>query len=129
MTSKDSAPNTRRSFSPSTLPDNQRHPLPALLSLSANVAPPVLSPPPSQQVPLPNNHIRSLASGPSAEGSAGRELNSSDPDGNAFHPRLQHVQDENGHHIIVGREGKLASCEDEVHISPIGVFPAKLNNL
>ncbi|KAJ7714204.1 hypothetical protein B0H16DRAFT_1808320 [Mycena metata] len=27
--------------------------------------------------------------------------------------RFQHVQDENGHHVIVGREGKLARCEDE----------------
>ncbi|KAJ7043873.1 phytochrome-like protein [Mycena alexandri] len=27
--------------------------------------------------------------------------------------RFQHVQDEHGHHVIVGREGKLARCEDE----------------
>ncbi|KAF7365436.1 ATP-binding cassette transporter [Mycena venus] len=27
--------------------------------------------------------------------------------------RFQHVTDENGHHLIVGREGKLARCEDE----------------
>ncbi|KAJ7718110.1 hypothetical protein DFH07DRAFT_860520 [Mycena maculata] len=27
--------------------------------------------------------------------------------------RFQHVQDKDGHHVIVGREGKLARCEDE----------------
>ncbi|KAJ7043874.1 hypothetical protein C8F04DRAFT_1070714 [Mycena alexandri] len=27
--------------------------------------------------------------------------------------RFEHVQDEHGHHVIVGREGKLARCEDE----------------
>ncbi|KAJ6584688.1 hypothetical protein B0H19DRAFT_926655 [Mycena capillaripes] len=27
--------------------------------------------------------------------------------------RFQHVTDEDGHHVIVGREGKLARCEDE----------------
>lgn len=28
--------------------------------------------------------------------------------------RYQHAKDENGHHLIVGREGKLTRCEDEV---------------
>ncbi|KAG8767835.1 Light-sensor Protein kinase [Ceratobasidium sp. 428] len=27
--------------------------------------------------------------------------------------RFQHVQDEHGHHVVVGREGRLARCEDE----------------
>ena len=27
--------------------------------------------------------------------------------------RFQYHQDENGHHVVVGREGKLQSCEDE----------------
>ncbi|KAJ7070009.1 hypothetical protein C8F01DRAFT_1114955 [Mycena amicta] len=27
--------------------------------------------------------------------------------------RFQHVRDDHGHHVIVGREGKLARCEDE----------------
>ncbi|KAJ7081401.1 hypothetical protein B0H15DRAFT_913009 [Mycena belliarum] len=27
--------------------------------------------------------------------------------------RFKHVQDEHGHHVITGREGKLARCEDE----------------
>ncbi|CAE7222203.1 unnamed protein product [Rhizoctonia solani] len=27
--------------------------------------------------------------------------------------RFQHVQDEDGHHVVVGREGRLARCEDE----------------
>lgn len=30
-------------------------------------------------------------------------------------PRFEHMQDENGHHFILGREGKLTRCEDEVH--------------
>lgn len=28
--------------------------------------------------------------------------------------RHQHIEDKNGHHLIVGREGKLSRCEDEV---------------
>lgn len=28
--------------------------------------------------------------------------------------RFQHAQDENGNHVIIGREGKLDRCEDEV---------------
>ena len=28
--------------------------------------------------------------------------------------RYQHIQDDDGHHLIVGREGKLTRCEDEV---------------
>ena len=28
--------------------------------------------------------------------------------------RYQHIQDDDGHHLIVGREGKLTQCEDEV---------------
>ncbi|QRV77843.1 ATP-binding cassette transporter abc4 [Ceratobasidium sp. AG-Ba] len=27
--------------------------------------------------------------------------------------RFQHVQDEHGHHVVVGREGRLTRCEDE----------------
>ena len=27
--------------------------------------------------------------------------------------RYQHVEDENGHHVIVGREGKIALCGEE----------------
>lgn len=30
--------------------------------------------------------------------------------------RYQHVEDENGHHLIVGREGSLTRCEDEVSV-------------
>jgi hypothetical protein len=30
--------------------------------------------------------------------------------------RFEHVQDEHGNHVIVGREGKLARCEDEVRL-------------
>lgn len=28
--------------------------------------------------------------------------------------RFKHAQDENGHHVIIGREGKLQKCDDEV---------------
>ncbi len=31
--------------------------------------------------------------------------------------RYQHVEDEDGHHLIVGREGKLTKCEDEVSVT------------
>ena len=30
--------------------------------------------------------------------------------------RYAHVEDANGHHLIVGREGKLTKCEDEVRV-------------
>jgi len=29
--------------------------------------------------------------------------------------RFQHMEDKNGHHILTGREGQLATCEDEVN--------------
>lgn len=28
--------------------------------------------------------------------------------------KFQHVEDEHGHHVVLGREGKLQKCEDEV---------------
>ena len=33
--------------------------------------------------------------------------------------RFQHAQDEHGHHVIVGREGELRRCEDEVNIASV----------
>lgn len=33
--------------------------------------------------------------------------------------RYTHVEDENGHHLIVGREGKLTKCEDEVRVRSV----------
>lgn len=33
--------------------------------------------------------------------------------------RYAHVEDENGHHLIVGREGKLTKCEDEVRVRSV----------
>ena len=30
--------------------------------------------------------------------------------------RYAHVEDDNGHHLIIGREGKLTKCEDEVRV-------------
>lgn len=28
--------------------------------------------------------------------------------------RFEHKEDEDGHHVVTGREGKLTRCEDEV---------------
>lgn len=33
--------------------------------------------------------------------------------------QFQHAQDEHGHHVIIGREGELRRCEDEVHIASV----------
>jgi hypothetical protein len=32
--------------------------------------------------------------------------------------RFEHAQDEHGHHVIIGREGELRRCEDEVNMRP-----------
>ncbi|KAI0685013.1 hypothetical protein BC835DRAFT_1291358 [Cytidiella melzeri] len=55
---------------------------------------------------LPSNGAASIVS--SARGS----LDSSS-DGPAITFRYQHVEDNEGHHLIVGREGKILKCEDE----------------
>lgn len=39
---------------------------------------------------------------------------SSDKSGPVVTTRFEHMEDENGHHILVGREGTLMRCEDEV---------------
>jgi hypothetical protein len=31
--------------------------------------------------------------------------------------RFEHREDDDGHHVVVGREGKLSRCEDEVRAS------------
>ncbi len=50
--------------------------------------------------------------GPSAspEDSADAQLSSEEP---LFTVRFQAMQDEHGHHVVLGREGKLTRCEDE----------------
>ena len=35
------------------------------------------------------------------------------PDGPIVTMRFEHRQDENGHHVLIGREGELTRCEDE----------------
>jgi len=35
--------------------------------------------------------------------------------------RLEHREDDNGHHVVLGREGKLSRCEDEVRTSTFSV--------
>ncbi|KAI0775514.1 hypothetical protein BD413DRAFT_470488 [Trametes elegans] len=46
-------------------------------------------------------------------GSASVLSGSSGSSGPHMTMRYQHVEDDNGHHLIVGREGKLTKCEDE----------------
>ncbi|KAJ7175413.1 phytochrome-like protein [Mycena filopes] len=119
MTSKDSVPNPRRTLS--AVPGNQRNPPPlARLSsrpLLADVVPPALPQSPSKEAPLSSDIVQRSASGRSvgtSEPASGCELNdASDSDGSDSRHRLQHVENEDGHHIIVGREGKLTCCEDE----------------
>ncbi|KAI0373858.1 hypothetical protein BV20DRAFT_988964 [Pilatotrama ljubarskyi] len=48
-----------------------------------------------------------------ASGSASVVSGSSGSSGPHMTLRYQHVEDEHGHHLIVGREGKLTKCEDE----------------
>lgn len=67
--------------------------------------------PSTQDHPHPVSVIDSneTGSGSSLSGSSGSDA-----------PRItfkhQHIEDENGHHLIVGREGKISRCEDEVCI-------------
>ncbi|KAI0643021.1 hypothetical protein C8Q79DRAFT_202229 [Trametes meyenii] len=49
----------------------------------------------------------------SASGSASIVSGSSGSSGPHMTLRYQHIEDEHGHHLIVGREGKLTKCEDE----------------
>lgn len=36
--------------------------------------------------------------------------------------RYRHREDENGHHLVIGREGQLTSCEDEVFFQILIIF-------
>ena len=42
--------------------------------------------------------------------------------------RFEHVEDEHGHHILTGREGKLTRCEDEVRVMRCKLY-ALLNKI
>jgi hypothetical protein len=70
-------------------------------------------------VELPSTRTTSSASGStSASDSYSMSAPSSvSEDGPHVTFRYQHLQDEDGHHLIVGREGKLTKCEDEVSSS------------
>ncbi|KAK0464727.1 GAF domain-like protein [Desarmillaria tabescens] len=52
------------------------------------------------------------ASNASPEDSAGSQLSSTSEEP-LFTVRFQATQDEHGHHVVLGREGKLTRCEDE----------------
>lgn len=61
------------------------------------------------------SHPASPTSGPaSAHASSRSTAGTSTSDGPHITFRYTHLEDENGHHLIVGREGSLTRCEDEV---------------
>ncbi|KAJ7202822.1 hypothetical protein GGX14DRAFT_523685 [Mycena pura] len=69
--------------------------------------------------PRPSNSSQSSSSNGVSSSVSGSASGSDASDASQFMAlRFQHVQDENGHHIITGREGKLARCEDEPIRSP-----------
>jgi hypothetical protein len=55
-------------------------------------------------------------SGSVQSGSFSVVTKSTDKSGPVVTMRFEHTEDENGHHVLVGREGKLTKCEDEVNI-------------
>lgn len=57
---------------------------------------------------------RTTRTGPedSLAGDVARALEESTDDLVTF--RFQHEEDKDGHHIVIGRDGTLARCEDEV---------------
>lgn len=57
----------------------------------------------------------SSTSGPASARASSRSVDgTSSSDGPRITFRYTHLEDENGHHLIVGREGSLTRCEDEV---------------
>lgn len=58
-----------------------------------------------------NRQSKVLETGSSSNSSSGA---SSDAVEGRITVRFKHVEDENGHHVITGREGTLSKCEDEV---------------
>ncbi|KAJ6557231.1 hypothetical protein DFH09DRAFT_1280009 [Mycena vulgaris] len=73
----------------------------------------------AQRSQSPHSSLSNAASGAVSEDvsnvSGSASMSGSDvTDGSQFLTvRFKHVQDEHGHHVILGREGKLARCEDE----------------
>jgi len=59
------------------------------------------------------SQVNSLSSGSSGSGSGKVPL---------FTMRYQHMEDENGNHLVIGREGQLTSCEDEVSFIQIYIL-------
>ncbi|CAL1713504.1 unnamed protein product [Somion occarium] len=65
-------------------------------------------------VQMPSTHASRPHSPVSGHGShASSTSGTNTTDGPHITFRYQHVEDENGHHLIVGREGTLTKCEDE----------------
>lgn len=67
---------------------------------------------PSTRPSRPHSPISAFGSG-SANTSSQSGSGGSSSEGPHITFRYQHVEDENGHHLIVGREGTLTRCEDE----------------
>ncbi|OCH91099.1 hypothetical protein OBBRIDRAFT_812319 [Obba rivulosa] len=65
-------------------------------------------------MPLSSNHVsRPSSPFPSVSGSSNSMTGSSGSDVPHVTFRYEHVEDEDGHQLIVGREGELTNCEDE----------------
>lgn len=68
----------------------------------------------------PDSMTSASASGYASGGGSGSAYESaksssgSSSEGPQITFRYQHMEDDDGHHLIVGREGKLTKCEDEV---------------
>ncbi|KAH9891989.1 hypothetical protein C8Q73DRAFT_792309 [Cubamyces lactineus] len=80
--------------------DNSRHPVPSTSSGSGSRG---LSADDSRSPSNPSSTSFLSGSASVGSGSSGPHMTL----------RYQHVEDESGHHLIVGREGKLTRCEDE----------------
>lgn len=65
------------------------------------------------QMPSTRSTRPPSASSGSANASSQSTSEGSSSEGPHITFRYQHVEDENGHHLIVGREGTLTQCEDE----------------
>ncbi|KAJ8496948.1 hypothetical protein ONZ51_g802 [Trametes cubensis] len=82
--------------------DNSRHSMPSASSGSG-----------SRGLSADDSRSPSNPSSTPFSGSASVVSGSSGSSGPHMTLRYQHVEDESGHHLIVGREGKLTKCEDE----------------
>ncbi|CAE6351543.1 unnamed protein product [Rhizoctonia solani] len=68
-------------------------------------------PAPSQHDPSQSQHSQTQLA--TIESQAVSSSGASEESQELVTVRFQHVQDEDGHHVVVGREGRLARCEDE----------------